>query len=535
MSDFLKKYFKINILILLSLCLLNQIHLQAAESFKPEDVLRTKNCSQFSLQPQGEWVAYTVSVPRLPGDEPGGAYSELYIISTKTGETRPFIIGKVNVNSPQWSPDGSIIAFLMQRGENAKTQVWSIPVDGGEARPLTQLKNGLSAFHWHPAGKKIAFVATSAKSNREAKLDKKGYGFVFYEENLSTRDLFIIDLAAPEKIDTLIAGKSVWSFEFSPDGNFIAAALSEKNLVDHSYMFQKIHLLDLNTKELRVISNNPGKLGNYAFNADASKLVYTAARELKDHAVSQVNVIDLKTGENRNLTEPNFKGHITTALWRDKQTILYLAHEGVWNTWSLLPATGGKRKVLFHSKDHGVIANAPEFSPDFTHFIFSGSSPEFPAELFSWQPGKPIKQLTNLNPWLKEKNLGRQEVIQYSARDGWKIEGLLIYPVDYQKDQTYPLLVFVHGGPESNHSNDWLTGYATPGQVLSNQGYAVFYPNYRASTGYGVEFALAGYEDPAGKEFDDLADGIDFLVQQKIADRERVGLAGGSYGGFAAA
>jgi dipeptidyl aminopeptidase/acylaminoacyl peptidase len=95
--------------------------------------------------------------------------------------------------------------------------------------------------------------------------------------------------------------------------------------------------------------------------------------------------------------------------------------------------------------------------------------------------------------------------------------------------------VVVHGGPESNWSNGWLTAYSEPGQVLAGKGYAVFYPNYRASTGYGVEFAAQGLGDPAGKEFDDIADGIDYLVAQGIADRERVGLGGGSYGGYAAA
>jgi dipeptidyl aminopeptidase/acylaminoacyl peptidase len=125
--------------------------------------------------------------------------------------------------------------------------------------------------------------------------------------------------------------------------------------------------------------------------------------------------------------------------------------------------------------------------------------------------------------------------LKYEARDGEEIEGLLIYPVGYEKGVRYPLIVVVHGGPESHYSNGWLSTYSSPGQVLAGRGYVVFYPNYRSSTGYGVDFGLQGHGDPAGKEFDDIADGIDRLVEQGIADRERVGLGGGSYGGYASA
>jgi dipeptidyl aminopeptidase/acylaminoacyl peptidase len=131
--------------------------------------------------------------------------------------------------------------------------------------------------------------------------------------------------------------------------------------------------------------------------------------------------------------------------------------------------------------------------------------------------------------------LGDQEVIHFMSRDGVEIEGLLIKPVGYESDKTYPLILYVHGGPESHHSNGWNSRYSTPGQVMAGKGYLVAYLNYRASTGYGVDFGMAGFMDPAGKEFDDLADGIDYLVAEKGADRERVGMAGGSYGGYASA
>ena len=116
-----------------------------------------------------------------------------------------------------------------------------------------------------------------------------------------------------------------------------------------------------------------------------------------------------------------------------------------------------------------------------------------------------------------------------------EIEGLLIKPVGYESNKKYPLILYVHGGPESHHNNGWLSRYSTPGQVMAGKGYMVAYLNYRASTGYGVDFSMEGFMDPAGKEFDDLADGIDYLVAEKGADKARVGMAGGSYGGYASA
>jgi dipeptidyl aminopeptidase/acylaminoacyl peptidase len=215
--------------------------------------------------------------------------------------------------------------------------------------------------------------------------------------------------------------------------------------------------------------------------------------------------------------------------------VVYRAGEGVWPTLSAVPAGGGKREVILHSRQTGLPFNAPGHTKDFKHFAMVVNAPEVPGDVYYWGPGKPMKRLTTVNPWIAERRLGARKVIRYKARDGIEIEGLLIHPVDYREGQTAPLIVVVHGGPESHYSNGWFTRYSSPAHVLAGKGYAVFFPNYRASTGYGVEFALEGYGDPAGKEFDDIADGISFLIEKGIADPERVGLGGGSYGGYAAA
>ncbi len=501
----------------------------------PDDVLRIKTCSAAEISPDGKWIAYTVSVPREPSDEPGGSYSELYVISVETGTIRPFITGKFNVSSPRWSPDSSKIAFLTERGEKPSTQVWIIPADGGEAFQATKAETSVLDFRWHPAGAKIAYVATTPPTKREKDLEKKAYGFIFYEDNLKHRNLYLAEVSGEKQSQQLTDGVTIWSFEFSPDGGTIAAAASPKNLVDQSYMFQRIHLFDLETKKLTRLTDNPGKLGNFAFSPDGKKLVYTAGLERKDHAVSQVFVVPVGGGSAKNLTPANFRGHVSWADWKDKNTVVYLAGEGVWPTLRLVSEDGGERNIILNAKDSGIIFAPPSFTSDFEKLALTANTPDIPGEVYYWEPGKDLKRMTTLNPWLADRQLGKQEVIQYEARDGQVIEGLLIYPANFAQGKHHPLIVTVHGGPESHYSNGWVTRYSEPGQALAGKGYAVFYPNYRSSTGYGLKFAWAGYNDAAGVEFDDIADGIEYLIKSGIADADRVGLIGGSYGGFAAA
>lgn len=510
--------------------------------FSAKDVLRTRTCGEAVISPDGNWIAYTVRTPRDANDKPGSEYSELYLISTQTRQERPFVTGKVNIRRLRWQPNGSSLAFLTRRGKNkdAKTQVWKIPVDGGEAAQVTDYETGIISFEWHPTQNKIAFVATTPMSKKEKQLEKKGYGFIFYEENLKHRNLYLIDLDNKDSktnVKQLSKDKTVWDFVVSPDGETIAAAMSPENLVDHFYMFKKIYLLDVKSGELtRLTGDEDKKLGNFKFSPDGSKLAIAAALERKDHAVSQVYVIDIKTKELKNLTSPDFRGHVERIVgWKNNKTVMYLSGEGVWPTVSEVPAAGGKRKITLHAQKTGIPFRRINFSKDTKHAAFGGSTSHIPRDLFYLKIGKTPERLVTLNPWIADRKLGEQKVIRYKARDGLEVEGVLILPVGYKEGQRYPLIVSVHGGPEAHRSNDWVTRYSAPAQVLAGKGYAVFFPNYRASTGYGVKFALEGYKDPAGKEFDDIADGIDYFIKEGIADPERVGLGGGSYGGYAAA
>jgi dipeptidyl aminopeptidase/acylaminoacyl peptidase len=231
---------------------------------------------------------------------------------------------------------------------------------------------------------------------------------------------------------------------------------------------------------------------------------------------------------------------VTRFAWKDAGTLAYVFDQGTRTGFAEIGVTGGGKRV--RAALGGPALGALGLSRD-GRAAFAADAPDHPAELYVLGPGDeaPVRW-TEHNPWLAEIDRARQETIAWTARDGLRVEGVLIRPLGEEAGKRYPLIHVVHGGPESHWHDAWLTSYSQPGQVAAARGYAVLYANYRGSTGRGVAFSkldqadLAG--DPSGEdggEFLDLVDGTAHLVEQGLVDRTKVGVTGGSYGGFAAA
>lgn len=528
-----------NTVLVLLFCGLTGI-LDAQEALSAADLLSLRTAGNIQVSPDGSELIYSVSTPRGPNEEAGPSHTAYFRMKLTAGvgeEALPLFPEGIRGTSPRYSPDGSMIAFIRSTEKDGR-QVWAMPAGGGEVRQLTSATGGISDFRWQPGHRGMAYLEEAAETEREKELERRGYGFIFYEENLKDLNLWIASFDEDWGLSStkqLTEEVMCWDFEFNAQGTQIAASISPENLIDQKYMMRRIHVIDPHSGERRQVSENEGKLGNYAFSPDGKHLAYAAALDINDHAVSQAFIVDLGSGEVNNLTPDKFRGHISWVGWKDNKNILTWSGEGVYPRLSTFPLGGGKRKILLDAAENGIVFGAPCFDHEMEQWVFSGSTPFDRENLYSWDGKGELRRLTDLNPVLEERKLGRQEVIRYAARDGLEIEGLVIHPVDYQSGKTYPLVVYVHGGPESHHSNEWLSRYSTPGQVMAGKGYLVLYLNYRASTGYGVDFGMEGFGDPAGKEFDDIADAIDWMVEHKGADRERVGLAGGSYGGYASA
>lgn len=524
-------------LFLLGLILFNINPAMGQDPLSPQELLKLSSIRAVQISPDGSEVIYSQSTPRGANDKPGGSVTHYFRTSLVDWVPVPLFEKRSGARSPQYSSDGNHIGFLFAEDGDPQ-QVWVMSSNGEGIKKLTNEPSGVSQFRWQPGKNGIAYLSREVITDREKELKKRGYSFIYYEENLKNSTLHMAwydNEWNQTGVWKITQEGNTWDFEFDRQGDRIAASISPRNLIDQRYMFRKIYLINLKTGEMKQVSQNQGKLGNYQFSPDGLHLAYAAALDINDSQVSQAYVADLKSGSVTNLTPESFRGHISWVDWKDNKHLLYLAGEGTYPTLSVVPLTGQPREVLLNGAQNGIIFGTPKFTPDFKHFVFSGSTPTDKSNLYYWDGKGELDKVSNQNPELKKSLLGKQEVIKFQTRDGKEIEGILIHPVGYEAGKSYPLIVYVHGGPEAHESNGWLSGYSTPGQVMAGKGYLVLYLNYRASTGYGVDFAMEGFMDPAGKEFDDIADGIEWAVRDRGADPDRVGMAGGSYGGYASA
>lgn len=503
----------------------------------PKNLLGLEKCSIHQVSPYGSELIYSVSTPRGANEKPGSTHKKYFKMNLSNNESIPLFEDSLKGFSPRYSPDGSTIAFIHKKDGEHK-QVWVMPITGGAMVRLTSSKNDVDYFRWQPDGLGIAYLSTTPKTERELELKKRGYDFIFYEENLKKKELFAVHFDADfqnVKEKQLFNDSHVWDFEFNYDGSMIAFSTSEKNLTDYRLMFREIKIMDYSTGKVIYEVGNVGKLGNYVFNHSGSQLAFSSALNINDHAVSQAFTYSLKNSTISNHTPKSFKGHMSWVNWKNNNELLCYSGEGVYPKLSSISIKNDIRSVMLDGSNSGIVFGKPLFTSDYKTFVFTGNTPYDPSNIYTWNGKGELKKITDLNPQVSKTLFGEQEIIRFKASDGMEVEGLLILPVGYESDKKYPLIMYVHGGPESHYSNGWVSRYSTPGQVMAGKGYLVAYINYRASTGYGIDFAMEGFMDPAGREFDDLADAIDYLVAEKGADKERVGMAGGSYGGYASA
>ena len=224
-------------------------------------------------------------------------------------------------------------------------------------------------------------------------------------------------------------------------------------------------------------------------------------------------------------------GHINDFHWQDAGSIAWTGGRGVWTETGR--AFLDNIQPAGDAPDSGVIIRSIDAHPGQQVAAAVADSPSHPSEVFLLKSGSAPVRLTHSNPILEERELARQEVMRYQARDGQDLEMIVVHPFKKPRRGGSPLVLIIHGGPEAHYSNGWMSRYANPAQALAAEGFLVAYPNYRGSTGRGVEFSKMGQHAYAGPEFDDFVDAKKHLVDAGLADPDNTGVTGGSYGGFA--
>ncbi|RRS09272.1 S9 family peptidase [Pseudoalteromonas sp. J010] len=508
----------------------------ASDTINIEDIPKIQSVSSTSVSPNGELVAFTRSVPReLYVDKNGTNYNELYVVDDE-GVERPFITGKVSISSISWSADGQFIYFLTKKKEDKQRALYRIAVNGGEAQKVLALKGrGISSYNLSPDGKKVAVLAMPAAEKSEKELKKLGFMAEVYELGLKNKQLHIIDLTTSEKPLTPAALNIegyVSEINWADDASKLLVKTQPTALIDDKYMKSQWHVLDAKTQKITTSFKTEGKLGTAEFSHDGKYIAILGAEDKHDPATGRLYLADAQSGKVEEWI-PNFMGHIGDFEWSNrKNQLTFIANVGAESFVGQIKVGSKKYKKLI--KEGKFIASNLSISDSDKTIALRANTAKHPNEVFMIRSSKATR-LSNSNPWLDNKRFAKQEAINFKARDGVEIGGVLIYPLDYQEGTRYPLIMSVHGGPESHDKNGWLTSYSDPGQMGAARGYAVFYPNYRGSTGKGVDYSKLGQGDYAGKEFDDLVDMKEYLVNTGLVDTKRVGITGGSYGGYASA
>lgn len=515
-----------------TLAMLATAAIASAESMTLKHLAELRNVGDAVISPDGDMIAYTLSVPReLVVEDDGGAWTELHVID-ENGESRPFITGNVNVGSIAWTPDGSAITFLAKRDGDDERRLYSIAVKGGEAQPIAILDNAISSYSLSPDGNTVALLAFEPEDKKRTKEKSLGFNQYVFEEEWTPRRLYMLDLTDEDAEPRMIEIKgSAQGVKWSPAGDRLALTVTPRELVDDTLMFNRIRIVSRDGDVIGRIEN-PGKLGDFAWSPDGEHLAFIATETIHDPAAGRLLVAGKNGGAMSNAL-PDLMGHVRAVGWQNNDTILFISHEGVESRLGRIGANGRNESTLLPLG--GPIWNELTVAKS-GDIALVATTPEHPAEVYRLNRGESVAQrMTNSNPWLDGLELGRQEVVTYNARDGLTLEGMLIYPLNYREGRRYPLILAVHGGPESHYSNGWLTRYSLPAHTAAAEGYFMFFQNYRGSTGRGVDFSMTSQGRYAMEEFDDLVDGVDYLISEGMVDGDRVGITGGSYGGYASA
>lgn len=502
-----------------------------ARPMTPEDVARIEAVARMAVSPDGRTIAYTTAhMPDVTqGEEDGRVRQELKLASGPDTE-RGYLPASMDVDAIRFSSDGRMISFIWAE-KDGKDAVWGIPVDGGGHRKLAGLADShVLDYRWSPDGGTLYLLAEAEPDEALEKARKAGFNAIVFEEEPRFNRLFAAragERPDPQPRRIPVPGQ-VDSFEITPDGREAVIQSAPTPGIDDSYTSKRVQILDLASGRVRRAIATTGKIGDMEVAPDGRTLSLIAAVDRNDPSPTTLYLVDMATGALRPLNEGAPEAAIDAEYLADGR-LAALIHKGARSILRFYDAQGQAAREL----DLGELA-ATSLESGGGRLAVRASAAGHPPELFALEGDEP-RRWTRHNPWLSDIDLGRQRIVTYAARDGQVIEGVLIEPAGGVRKGGAPTILDVHGGPESHESNGWNTSYSSPGQVAAGRGYAVFLPNYRGSTAYGTAFSKQHQGDYAGKEFNDLADARLALAEMGVADPAKVGITGGSYGGYAAA
>ncbi len=532
-----------------------------------EDLYQLKFVSRPRISPDGKRIALVVTTI---DEEKHSYHSAIWVAPVDGGEARRFTSGTANAHSPSWSPNGQTLAFVSER-ESEKTdkeqkkrgkgkpQIWLLPMDGGEAAQLTFMEHGVSSPVWSPDGHHILFNAAVGPADEETDEGKKlpkvrvidqlwyrldGVGFTYERRS----HLFLLSVNGGTPVQLTDGdwddGDAVWS----PDGQQIAFTT---NHAEDRWRIPgaDVYTLDLQQGQagtLRCLTDGTMGCSSPSWSPDGKTIAFLAAAKFRSagHTYLYTIASDAEQAAGTNLTA-DFVGtcmdwtnsdigdeHLMPApAWsNDGQTLYVLASlRGVSHVFAIPRSGAGAEPATLtpgniHVRDCSIDATKE-------HLALLIGDPTHPQEIFvcPTTPAGELRRVTGFNDTLfADLLLVKPEYMPFKGADGWDIDGWILKPQNFDPSKKYPLIVEIHGGPQTQYGY----GFFHEMQMLVAEGYVILYTNPRGSCGYGYEFALAVRGAWGEKDSFDILHGVDTLLERGYIDETRIGVTGGSYGGF---
>ena len=542
---------------------------QPRHTITVDDILNLRDVSDAQISPDGKWVAFVVGAE---GGWSGPRDPHIWMVATDgKSAAHPFAASAQGETSPRWSPDGRFLAFLSKRPRTFKAQeltgepllapfaeramasaksdvekpademkgaegeypdqIWIMPMAGGEALPLTRTKGSVQSFFWSPDGSMIAFTVKDPLTPEEKTKQEHKDDSIFVDHDYKFSRFWLLDFKAGTAKPLISQDMNVNSVAWSPDGKQLALRTSRTpRMVDYWWRNRLILVDRASGKILRTLDDQASSMDVH-FSPDGHSIAF--GQFTPSGISARPVVVSLPGGAPRTLDD-RYSGTVWSTQWRpDSRQLIAEALEGTTAKFLTIDPQSRKTATLA-----SLNAEGPDFtiSADGQKIAFIAQTPESPSNVWVMESGTIPVQLTHLHPKVATWNLGSaREITWKNEKDGKTIYGVLVTPPGFTEGKKYPTVVQVHGGPEWAWWTGWLGSWHEWAQMLASHGYVVLLPDPRGSDGQGWQFAEAVQDDWGGMDFEDIMSGVDYLVSKSIADPDRLGIGGWSYGGFMSA
>jgi dipeptidyl aminopeptidase/acylaminoacyl peptidase len=469
-----------------------------------------------SFSPDGTRVLFSVADP-VRGTSRARA---IWLYDVASDRARPLTFSGKNDSSPQWSPDGASVAFLSDR--DGPAQIYRLSMRGGEAEKLTDGKEPVRAFRWSPDGSRIALLRSEAKTDAQLQRERDKDDGRVVDRDTRHPCVWMLDVASRNLIRITAPGWRIAGLEWMPDGARLAAVATDKPASDS--WAERLYAIDAASGRFTAIGEQRGPVGEIAVSPDGGTIAYVGARadgpEPHDLFLQPVD-----GGQARNVTHITIDRPISQPRWLDNQSLAVIVAHGFKSAITEITRDGRVRRAedvsvhpsAFGTSGHGAVA-------------FAGETATRAPELWVRPPSGHARAVTDVNAGWRTTPITAPEFVKYKTFDGLDIEAALLKPQDSTSGRK-PFVVLAHGGPTGR----WADAFEPWGQLLAARGYVVLYPNVRGSTGYGQKFVEMNRADWGGGDYKDVMAGVDWAIAQGLADPNRLGIGGWSYGGYIAA